>query len=473
MTEFDAIIVGSGPNGLSAAIRLAQEGLSVALYEAKESLGGGMRSAELTLPGFMHDICSAIHPLGVASPFFKTLPLEKYGLEWIQPQIPLAHPFDDGTAALLNRSIEATSATVGDDAEGYRDLMEPIVANWDKIASDLLGPLNFPQHPLEMLQFGILAFRSASGLAESYFQGERARSLFAGLAAHSNQKLDTPVTAAFGLILGALGHVAGWPLAKGGSQKIADALAAFFSSLGGKIFTGIPVESLEQLPSAKVFLFDVTPKQLLKIAGNQLPARYRDRLVRYRYGPGVFKIDWALSAPIPWKAPECLQAGTVHLGGTLQEIVLSEQEVWQGKYSEKPFVLLAQQSVFDSTRAPPGKHTGWAYCHVPNGSTVDMTEQIEAQVERFAPGFRDCILARCTRSAKNFELYNANYIGGDINGGVQDLFQLFTRPIARWVPYSTPIPGLYFCSSSTPPGGGVHGMCGYHAANAALKYLLN
>jgi phytoene dehydrogenase-like protein len=466
---YDAIIVGSGPNGLAAAIRLAQEGLSVIIYEAKDTIGGGMCSGELTLPGFVHDICSAIHPLGIGSPFFRELPLCKHGLEWIQPLAPLAHPFDNGTAAMLERSVDETSSTLDIDATAYKQLMEPLISNWDKLEIDLLGPLHFPRHPVAMARFGINAIRSASNLAKSRFKNAHARGLFAGLAAHSMMPLDWSLTAAFGLILGILGHTKGWPMPHGGSQKIANALDSYFRSIGGEIVTGKNVISIDQLPSARAILFDVTPRQLLRIVGNRFPSEYREKLKGYRYGPGVFKIDWALNEPIPWKVKECTRAGTVHLGGTLEEIEESEREVWEGKHPTRPFVLMAQQSLFDQTRAPEGKHTAWGYCHVPSGSMVDMTERIESQVERFAPGFRECILARSTKSAVELEEYNANYVGGNINGGVQDLYQLFTRPVARIVPYSTPLKGIYICSSSTPPGGGVHGMCGYHAANAALK----
>jgi phytoene dehydrogenase-like protein len=470
----DAIVVGSGPNGLAAAITLAHAGWSVTIYEAKATVGGGMRSAELTLPGYVHDICSAIHPLGMASPFFRTLPLKQFGLEWVQPDLPLAHPFDDGTAAVLARSFDETGETLGQDARAYRNLIEPIAHNWDKLAVDILGPFPFPpRHPFLTARFGLNALRSARGIAESTFDSEKGRGFFAGIAAHSIMPLEKLISASFGLVLGALGHAVGWPLPRGGSQKIADALAAYFTSLGGKIVTDTPVNSIDELPSAQAILFDVTPRQLLRIAGNRLPDRYCLGLERYRYGPGVFKIDWALDVPIPWTAKECRRAGTVHLGGTFDEIALSERTMWKGEVQEKPYVLVAQQSLFDPTRAPDGKHTGWAYCHVPNGSTVDMTERIENQIERFAPGFRNLILARSTKSTAALEQYNANYIGGDINGGVQDLGQLFTRPMLRLVPYSTPAKGIYLCSSSTPPGGGVHGMCGYHAAKAVMRATKN
>ncbi len=467
--NYDAIVVGSGPNGLSAAIALAQAGLGVGVFESRSSVGGGMRSAELTLPGFTHDICSAIYPLGIGSPFFQTLPLSEHGLEWIQPAAPLAHPLDDGTAIMLERSVEQTAHWLQGDAKAYTKLMAPLLNNWSKLQDDLLGPLKIPSHPIAMARFAALAVQSATGLAKRTFEGERARSLFAGLAAHSIMPLDNILTAAFGLILGLLGHAVGWPLPRGGSQNIANALASVFRSLGGKIVTDVNVQNLDQLPPARLLLFDVTPKQLLSIVGERFPAHYRSQLERYRYGPGVFKVDWALSHPIPWKSRECLRAATVHIGGTLEEIARSEREVWEGKCPERSYIILAQPSLFDPSRAPIGQHTAWAYCHVPNGSTFDMTQRMEAQIERFAPGFRDCILARHTYSAAEMEGYNPNYIGGDINGGVQDIWQLFSRPVSCFAPYSTPIKGLYICSSSTPPGGGVHGMCGFHAARAALK----
>jgi phytoene dehydrogenase-like protein len=469
--KYDAVIVGSGPNGLAAAITLARKGHSVIVFEARRTVGGGMRSAEVTLPGFMHDICSAIHPLGIGSPFFRSLPLGEYGLEWIHPGSPLAHPFDDGTAAVLEHSIDETGETLGQDADVYRRLMKPLVSDWDKLALDLLGPLRLPRNPIVTARFGLNAIRPAYDLAKGVFKGERARGFFAGLAAHSILPLDQMITSAIGLVLGILGHAVGWPMPRGGSQRIADSLAGYLNSLGGEIVTGRLIESLDELPSARSIFLDVTPRQLLHIAGKHLPESYRRKLEAYRYGPGVFKVDWALDGAIPWKAKECMRAGTVHLGCTLDEIATGERMVWYGRHPEKPYVLVAQQSLFDPSRAPKGKHTAWAYCHVPNQSPVDMTERIEAQVERFAPGFRGLILARSTKSPRDLEDYNPNYIGGDINGGAQDLKQLFTRPTARLVPYSTPVRGLYICSSSTPPGGGVHGMCGYHAAHAALRSL--
>ncbi|MDP8924087.1 MAG: NAD(P)/FAD-dependent oxidoreductase [Chloroflexota bacterium] len=467
----DAAVVGSGPNGLAAAVTLARAGRSVQVFEAADTLGGGLRSAELTLPGFVHDVCSAIHPLGVASPFFRRLRLERHGLAWVNPPAAVAHPLDDGTAVVLERSIEATGAGFDHpgDAATYRRVIGPVVADADKILADVLGPFRLPRHPLALARFGLLAILPASSLARLLFQGERARALFAGIAAHAIQPLEHPATAAFGLVLEMLGHAVGWPLPRGGSQRVADALVACLGALGGEVRPGRRVSALDDLPPARVALFDVTPRQLLRIGGTSFPAGYRRRLTGYRYGPGVFKVDWALDGPIPWRAAACGRAATVHLGGTLHEIAGAEAAVWRGQHPERPFVLVAQQSLFDPTRAPDGKHTGWAYCHVPHGSRVNMTERIEAQIERFAPGFRDRILARHALSPADLERHNMNYIGGDINGGVQDWRQLFTRPVARLVPYSTPDPRVYICSSSTPPGGGVHGMCGYAAARAALR----
>ena len=472
---YDAVVIGSGPNGLAAAITIARAGRSVVVFEARDTIGGGARTKELTLPGFLHDVCSAIHPLGLASPFFRSLPLEKYGVEWIQPDAPLAHPLDDGTAVVLERSIEETSATLCLDAAAYQKLMTPLVKHWDIIENAFLGPLRIQPllHPFALAPFGLRAIRSARSVAETEFKGERARALFAGMAEHSMLPVDRPPSAAFGLMMGIPGHVVGWPFPRGGSQQIANAMADCFYSLGGEIVTNFEVKSLDALPDARAILCDVTPRQLLRMAGDRLPTRYHHQLQHFRYGPGVFKIDFALDGPVPWKAEACLRAGTVHVGGTLPEIAAAESAVWRGEPPEKPFVLVAQQSLFDPTRAPEGKQTLWSYCHVPNGSTFDMTERIEAQIERFAPGFRDRILARHTLSAAELEQYNPNYVGGDINGGVQDFLQLFTRPVARPVPYSTPVKGLYICSSATPPGGAVHGMCGYYAAKTALRSVLS
>jgi len=470
MNKYDAIVVGAGPNGLAAAITLAQAGRSVLVLEAEQTIGGGTRTEELTLPGFRHDVCSAIHALAVSSPFFRTLPLGEYGLDWVYPPASVAQPLDDGTAVILERSVEATSEYLGRDARAYRKLMRPLVDHWAELCVEILGPLRLPpRYPLIMAHFALYAVRSARSLAETLFDGERARALFAGLAGHSIQPLDRTPTAAFGLMLGASGHAVGWPMARGGSSTITEALAHYLRSLGGEIVTGHPAESIEELLPQRAILFDMTPRQLLRIAGDHLPAGYRRALERYRYGPGVFKVDWALDGPVPWKAQECARAATVHVGGTFDEIAAAERTVWNGQYPERPYMLVVQQTLFDSTRAPAGKHTAWAYCHVPNGSTFDMTERIEAQIERFAPGFRDRILARHVMSPVAMEQHNANYIGGDINGGVQDLWQMWTRPTFRLVPYSIPVKGWYLCSSSTPPGGGVHGMCGYYAARAALK----
>ncbi|HET9111631.1 MAG TPA: NAD(P)/FAD-dependent oxidoreductase [Ktedonobacterales bacterium] len=468
--EYDAVVVGSGPNGLAAAITLALEGRSVAVFEAHDTVGGGMRSGEVTLPGFIHDICSTAHPLGVASPFFRTLPLKRYGLEWVQPPAPLAHPLLAG-AALLERSITRTAARLGRDGAAWRRLMEPPARDWDAIAEAFLGPLRpiaLAAHPVALGRFGLRALPSASLLARTLFRDDAARALFAGMAAHAMLPLEQPPSAAFGLMLGVSGHVAGWPFARGGSQRIADALAAYLRDLGGEIFTGAPIESLDTLPSARAILCDVTPRQLLAIAGKRLPTGYAAALRRYRYGPGSFKIDYALDGPVPWSDPACLRAGTVHVGGTLEEIAAGERAVARGETPERPLTLVAQQSLFDPTRAPQGKQTLWAYCHVPNGSPVDMTERIEAQIERFAPGFRERVLVRHVSGPADLERYNPNYVGGDINGGLQDFAQLFTRPTLSLDPYRTPVEGLYICSSSTPPGGGVHGMCGYWAAQDAL-----
>jgi phytoene dehydrogenase-like protein len=447
---------------------MQQAGLSVLVVEAKDTIGGGLRSAELTLPRFVHDVCSAIHPMAAGSPFFKTLPLHQHGLEFIQPTIHAAHPFDDGTAAVLYSSVEDTANALGDDKTSYTKLIQPLVNNWPQIANDVLGPLHFPKHPISMTRFGLNALRSAKHLSK-HFHSKHAKGLWAGMAAHSMLPLTNVTTSAIALVLMTAAHIYGWPIPKGGSASIANALASYFLSIGGTIQTNFYVSSFDQLPSSRAIVFDLSPKQLLEIVGHKFSSIYKWQLKRYRYGPGVFKIDWALDEPIPFKSSECRQAGTIHLGNAFEEIAVSEQMVAEGKHPEEPFVLLAQQSLFDPSRAPEGKHTAWAYCHVPNGSTFDMTGRIEKQVERFAPGFKDCIIAKHVMNCEQLEEYNQNYIGGDINGGMIDVSQLFTRPALRLSPYRTSAKGIYICSASTPPGGGVHGMCGYHAAKRALK----
>ncbi len=465
----DAVVVGAGPNGLTAAITLARAGRSVTVLEAADTVGGGSRSAELTLPGYVHDVCSAVHALSLASPVLRDLPLAAHGLELVHPDVPLAHPLDDGTAVLLRRDVTDTAASLGGDARAYQRLLGPLVRNADGLMHELLGPLRPPRHPLAMARFGLVGLRSAAGLGRSRFAGTRGRALLAGVAAHSMLRLDQVPSGAVALVLMTAGHAVGWPFARGGSQRVADALASYLRLLGGEIVTGHRVETVDELDGAGAVLLDVTPRQLLALAGPRLPARYRRALRRFRYGPGVFKLDWALDGPIPWRADGADRAGTVHLGGTMEEIAASEADVASGRAPTRPYVLLTQPTVCDPSRAPAGKHVGWAYCHVPAGCGEDMTERIEAQVERFAPGFRDRILGRSAMSPGEMEAYNPNYVGGDINGGLQDLRQLFTRPVARAVPYTTPDPRLFLCSSSTPPGGGVHGMSGYFAARAALR----
>jgi phytoene dehydrogenase-like protein len=466
-------VVGSGPNGLAAAITLAREGRSVLVREAQETIGGGARSAELTLPGFVHDVCSSIHPFVPGSPFFRELALEEHGLELVHPPAAVAHPFDDGSAVVLERGVEVTAAQLGDDTRAYRRLVEPVLRAWDTLEDAVLAPLvTAPRHPLALARFGLRALRSADGLARGAFDTERARSLFGGCAAHSMVPLTWSGTAAIGLVLAVAGHRFGWPFPRGGAQRITDALVSYLRSVGGEVEADAPVRSLADLPRTRAVFCDVTPRGLLRLAGDRLPADYRRRLERFRHGPGAFKVDYALDGPLPWKAPACARAATVHLGGTLDELVASERAPWRGEHAERPFVLLAQHTLFDFTRAPEGKHTVWAYCHVPHGSARDMTERIERQIERFAPGFRDLVAGRSVMPPAELERRNENLVGGDINGGAADLRQLLFRPALKLVPYKTPLRGVYLCSSSTPPGGGVHGMCGYLAARFALRDAL-
>ncbi|MDW5266055.1 MULTISPECIES: NAD(P)/FAD-dependent oxidoreductase [Acidobacteriaceae] len=463
-----AVVVGAGPNGLAAAITLQRAGVQVRLLEGRSTVGGGMRTASLTLPGFHHDVCSAVHPMAVLSPFFQTLPLERYGLQFIDPPVLAAHPFDDGSAAQLLQSFDRTAELLGRDGDVYRRLVGSLLPLWPVIADDVLGPLGLPSHPIDLARFGLKALSPATLLAKLY-HSEHGKGLFAGMAAHSMQPLSSFSTSAIALVLSVAGHLRGWPIPRGGSQSIADAMASYFLDLGGVIETDVQVTTLAELPKRHVVLLDLGPRQLIAVAGKDLAPGYLRQLGRFKYGPGVFKMDWALAGPIPFTADACLHAGTVHIGGTFAEVATSEEDANRGRISEKPFVLLAQQSRFDRTRAPDGKETAWAYCHVPNGSTVDMTEAIERQIERFAPGFRDLILARHTMQPIEMERYNPNYIGGDINGGAMNLAQIFARPVARISPYKTSLEGVYLCSASTPPGGGVHGHCGYHAARQALK----
>ena len=469
-TEYDAVVVGAGPNGLAAAITMARAGLRTIVFEARATPGGGTRSAELTAPGFVHDVCSAVHPLAVASPCFRELDLERHGLRWAHPECPLVHVLDEERSVTLERSLDATAGALGADGEAYRLLFEDIVGELDELFAMVLGPVvRVPTSPLLLASFGLRALRSLEGLARARFREEPARALLAGIAAHAMVPLHAPATASFALVLGAAAHAVGWPLARGGSQAIADALVRCLREAGGEIVLDHSVEHLSRLPRAHAYLCDVTPRQLVAIAGEFLPPAYRRRLERFRYGPGVFKMDWALSGPIPWRDPACARAATVHLSGTLDDVAASEIAVHEGRISPAPFVLLAQPTLFDPTRAPPGMHTAWAYCHVPHGARVDLSELVEARIERFAPGFRERIVARASMDPAALERYDANYVGGDINGGLSDLAQLFARPVARIDPYSMPAPSIFLCSSSTPPGGGVHGMCGWHAARSALR----
>lgn len=463
-----AKVIGAGPNGLAAAIFLAQAGWQVEVFEAELQPGGAARTLPLTLPGFLHDFGSAVHPMAVGSPFFSSIPLKMHGLEWIHSPAPLAHPLDDGSAVTLERDLSAAELALGSDGKAWRKLFGPVASHWWDLAPEILRPVNFfPKHPFLMAQLGLRSFPSARWLANAVFKGERAKALFAGLAAHSVLSLDEPLSAGVGLIVGATAHAVGWPIPRGGAQSITNALCAFLVTLGGSVKTSSRVTDIGELPEYDLLMCDVTPRQLLQIAGTRLSPGYRRKLSRWRYGPGVFKVDYALSQPIPWKAPECLRAATVHIGGTLDEIAESEDAMRKGKHSERPFVLLAQPSLFDPLRAPEGKHTAWAYCHVPNGSTFDMLPRLEVQIERFAPGFRDCVLERRVFSPAALEAMDSNLVGGDIVGGAMGWSQFLFRPTRHY--YATSARDIYICSSSTPPGGGVHGMCGYNAARMALS----
>jgi phytoene dehydrogenase-like protein len=462
----DVVVIGSGPNGLAAAIVAAQRGLSTVVFEAAATIGGGMRTAELTRPGFMHDVCSSVHPMGVASPFFRSLPLAQHGLEWITPAAAAAHPLDGGDAVILWNDATRTADALGEDRASWLRTIGALGGDWANLEDDLLAPIGLPRHPLSYARFGAQALLPADAYARLAFSTVGARALFAGCAAHSLLPLTGTASASFGLVLAAAAHARGWPVARGGSQAIANALAAYFRSLGGEIVTNMPVVSRGQLPDATQLMFDTSPRAMAAIMGDKFPRAYTQKLERHRYGPALFKVDWALSAPIPWKANACLESATVHVGGTLDEISVAEAAPWRGECAEHPFVLVTQPSLFDPSRAPAGQHTAWGYCHVPNGSTVDMTARIEAQVERFAPGFRDVIIDRAVRTPATLEAGNANYVGGDIAGGANDLMNLIFRP--TWRTYATPATGVYLCSAATPPGGGVHGMCGYHAATKAF-----
>ncbi|MBX0326294.1 NAD(P)/FAD-dependent oxidoreductase [Oscillochloris sp. ZM17-4] len=469
MNPYDAVIVGAGPNGLTAACLLARAGRRVLLVEARDQLGGACSSAGLTLPGFSHDLGSAVYPFGVTSPVFRSLGLERFGLRWVQPPTPLAHPLDGGRAATLERSVRATARGLGRDGAAYARLMEPMARWWHHIQPTVLDTLGgLPPHPVAAARFGLRALWPVALLARALFQGDAAPALLAGLGGHSFLPLEAPLSAAPALVLGALGHAVGWPIPQGGAQAIADALAACLCAHGGEIMAGWPVAHIDELPPAKAYLFDLTPRQLVQVAGDRLPEGYRRQLGRFRHGPGVFKLDYALDGPVPWAAPACARAATVHLGGTLDEVADAERAPHLGEHAAHPYVLLAQPTLFDPSRAPAGKHIVWAYCHVPADSTRDMTSAIEGQIERFAPGFRDRILARSAMRCADMQAWDANLIGGDISGGLPDWRQLITRPVLSPSPWRTPAPGIYLCSSSTPPGPGVHGMCGAHAAAAAL-----
>jgi phytoene dehydrogenase-like protein len=470
-TEYDAVVVGSGPNGLVAAATLADEGLRVLVLEAQDTLGGGARSAALTQPGFVHDTCSTVWSLGLASKAMRALPLEEHGVEWRHAELPLAQPLDGGRSALLHRSVEETAEGLGPDGAAYRRLMGPLVASGFDLTESLLSPFQIPpRHPLVLARYGWAGVRSARGLIRSRFRTDEARALLAGLAAHSILSLRAPITAGYGLMLGVAAHLVGYPVARGGSQRVTDALVAIIEARGGEVVAGRRVSALGELPPAKAVLLDVSARNAAEIGGDRFPARYRKALEGFRYGAGVHKVDWALDGPVPWADPDLARVGTVHVGGTMEETVAAEGEVAAGRHPERPWVLLVQASRFDPTRAPAGQEALWAYCHVPNGSTVDMTDRIEAQIERFAPGFRDRILARHVMGTAEVERRNANFVGGDINAGAADLRQFVRRPTIGLDPWRTPAKGIYLCSSSTPPGGGVHGMCGWHAARSALKH---
>ena len=470
--SLDAIVVGAGPNGLAAAIELARAGRSVRVYEAAATVGGGTRSAEVTLPGYVHDICASVHPLSLASPFFRSLDLGRHGLAWVQPDAPVAHALAPGRSVVLERDLASVDDALGRDADAWRRLFGPYVREWERLVPALLGPvIRPPRHPILLARFGLPALLPATALARLAFREPAARALFAGMAAHSMLSLGQPMSASFGLVLGLLAHAVGWPVARGGSGAIAAALEAEARSLGVELVTGHRVDALADLPPARAYLLDVTPRQVLAMAGDRLPAGYRRQLERFRYGPGVFKIDWALDGPIPWTDPATARAATVHIGGRDREVAASEDAVGRGRHPDMPFILLVQPTIADPSRAPAGKHVAWAYCHVPNGSTADMAASIEAQVERFAPGFRDLVLARATKDSVAMEAWDANYVGGDINGGIGDWRQLLFRPVIRWNPYTTPDRSVFLCSSSTPPGGGVHGMSGRHAAREVERSL--
>jgi phytoene dehydrogenase-like protein len=464
----DAVVLGAGPNGLAAALTLARAGLSVTVFEGTATPGGGCRTEQLTLPGLSHDVCSAVHPLAAASPFFRSLNLATSGVRLLTPEVAFAHPLDGGRAAAVTGSVAETAAGLGADTAAYERLLGPLVAHADEILAVFMAPIRaIPPRPIPTARFLLRGVLPASVLARR-FSTPQARALVAGASAHSFLPLSTPVSAGYGLLLTMLAHHVGWPVVEGGSGRLVDAMISELHAHGGTVVTGQWISRLRDLPPARVTLLDITPRQFVGLAGRELPTGYARALARFRYGPGISKVDWALSGPVPWTANACRSAGTVHLGGSLEEIASAEAEVTAGRHPERPFCIVAQPGLVDSSRAPAGRQVLWGYCHVPAGSTVDMTARIEAQIERFAPGFGDLIVARSTRTAAEVEQHNPNYVGGDITGGLGTLWQTVFRPVPRWNPYRTPLPGVYLCSSSTPPGGGVHGMCGLWAARAAL-----